>query len=629
MNSWRTLLAVGYDLIASLLAWTASIAIAQRSVPALDGVTPFVSALIIVMMVQMACFAAFRLYRGIWRYASFLDLRRIGVAVLMATLVQTTLIFLIQRGEMVPRLALLLNPVILVVMMAGGRIIYRWWKELRPYAGLRHEGEPVLVMGAGEAGYKVVFELSRSPAWAVCGLLDDEPAKLGRELYGSRVLGSWEQLASVAASTGARHALIAVGSHNRHARRRAFDLCEQAGVRLLVVPAIEELMAGEPVSTSIRNIDLDDLLGRDPVRLDAPGLSRMLTQRCVLVTGAGGSIGADLCRQIARFSPARLVLLDSSEFALYEAEESLAYRFPGIVLNACVGDVKDSQRLDELFARLRPDIVFHAAAYKHVPIMEGENAWQAVRNNVWGSLQVIEASRRHSVRKLVIVSTDKAVNPTNVMGATKRLAELLAQRHAETEGTSIVTVRFGNVLGSTGSVIPKFKAQIARGGPITVTHPEVERYFMSVSEATQLVLQAAAMGDGGEVFVLEMGKAVKIVDLARDLIRLSGLTEQQIPIRFVGLRPGEKLFEELLANGETTLPTRHPKVRISRPTELPDADWERALRQWLAQPGAVDPATVRATLARFVPEYSPFRATPADASSGTVIALKHVAGKRA
>ena len=299
------------------------------------------------------------------------------------------------------------------------------------------------------------------------------------------------------------------------------------------------------------------------------------------------------------------MLFEASEYALYQVAEDLSHQFPSVPLHTLVGDIRHRNRLDELFELHKPEIVFHAAAYKHVPLMEVDNAWQAVSNNVGGTLEVLDAAERHSVRKLVIVSTDKAVNPTNVMGATKRLAELLALRRPAARSLQIVTVRFGNVLGSTGSVIPKFKAQIARGGPVTVTHPEVRRYFMSVSEASQLVLQAAAMGRGGEVFVLDMGEPVRIVDLARDLIRLSGASEDDVPIRFTGLRPGEKLFEELLADGEATLATHHPKVRISRASEIPGEAWEQEVIAWVRQPGPVSDETVRSALSRFVPEYSP------------------------
>jgi FlaA1/EpsC-like NDP-sugar epimerase len=322
------------------------------------------------------------------------------------------------------------------------------------------------------------------------------------------------------------------------------------------------------------------------------------------VTGAGGSIGSELCRQIARFGPARLVLFEQSEFALYSVEQWFAVHAPAVVLVPLAGDVKDVARLDEVFAAWRPQAVFHAAAYKHVPLMEVGNAWQAVRNNVLGTLAVAECAQRFGAERFVLISTDKAVNPTNVMGATKRLAEMACEAlHRQASGTQFEMVRFGNVLGSTGSVIPKFQEQIARGGPVTVTHPEITRYFMSIPEAAQLVLQAAAMGQGGEIFVLDMGEPVKIVDLARKMIHLSGYAESEIRIEFSGLRPGEKLYEELLADAEETRETPHPKLRIARARAVDD-DFLPNLRPWFSEPAQSD-AQVRQTLMRWVPEYQP------------------------
>ncbi|HEX6320082.1 MAG TPA: UDP-N-acetylglucosamine 4,6-dehydratase family protein, partial [Burkholderiales bacterium] len=345
----------------------------------------------------------------------------------------------------------------------------------------------------------------------------------------------------------------------------------------------------------------------DPVQLDAAGLHAFLDGKTVLVTGAGGSIGSELCRQIARFAPARIVLLDSSEFALYTIEQEFRDQHAGTPIAAVIGDAKDERRMAEVVERFKPQVVFHAAAYKHVPLMEQDNAFQAVENNVLSTLVVARAAARAGAEKFVLVSTDKAVNPANVMGASKRLAELACQALQE-EGTQRVTqfviVRFGNVLGSTGSVVPRFREQIARGGPVTVTHPEIQRYFMSIPEATQLVLQAALMGKGGEIYVLDMGEPVKIADLARDLIRLSGYSEADIRIEYTGLRPGEKLYEEPLADAETTLPTPHPKLRIARVRTQAGTSVE-AILAWLAGPREVHAEAVRAKLREWVPEYRP------------------------
>ncbi|MCX7169344.1 MAG: nucleoside-diphosphate sugar epimerase/dehydratase, partial [Proteobacteria bacterium] len=392
-------------------------------------------------------------------------------------------------------------------------------------------------------------------------------------------------------------------------RRRAAQLASDAGLSLLTVPSFEDLLSGRVAISQIRRVELEDLLGRDPVQLDEQGLHGLLAGNAVLVTGAGGSIGSELCRQIARYSPRLLVFLDISEYAIYRIEQEFTRQFPGLSIACLVGDVGDAARLADIFNQYRPEVVFHAAAYKHVPLMENENAWQALRNNVLGTWRVASAALAHGTGRFVLISTDKAVNPTNVMGASKRLAEMVCQalsRHGQAAlpATRFVIVRFGNVLDSSGSVIPKFREQIAQGGPVTVTHPEIVRYFMLIPEAAQLVLQAGLMGQGGEIFVLDMGEPIRIVDLAREMIRLSGFTEEDIHIEFTGLRPGEKLYEELLADGETTRPTPHPKLRVARADAIGDAAWLAELHAWLDRP-SMPSASVKQELAARVPEYRP------------------------
>jgi FlaA1/EpsC-like NDP-sugar epimerase len=357
--------------------------------------------------------------------------------------------------------------------------------------------------------------------------------------------------------------------------------------------------------SALRRIELDDLLGRDPVALDDAGLHGFIDGRTVLVTGAGGSIGSELCRQIARFAPRQIVLFEMSELALYSIEQEFRDRFPQAHIAATIGDAKDSVRVAEIFERFKPQVVFHAAAYKHVPLMEEDNAFQAVANNVLSTLVLGRAARSFGAEKCVLVSTDKAVNPVNVMGASKRLAELVCQALQQGSETQFVIVRFGNVLGSTGSVVPRFREQIARGGPVTVTHPEIQRYFMSIPEATQLVLQAALMGRGGEIYVLDMGEPVKIADLARQMIRLSGFSEEDIGIVYSGLRPGEKLYEEPLADSEKTVATPHPKLRIAMVRPPRDGELLEEVGQWFERRDASDPRAVRVRLQRWVPEYRP------------------------
>lgn len=545
------------------------------------------------------------LYRGIWMFASLPDLKRVLRAVGLST-AALLVFFALYRFEhqIVPRSLLVLYPMLMMLYMGGGRAAYRMWKEHRLYGGLIAQGKPVVIVGAGRGGAMLVRELERSADWRVVCLVDDDRSKWGRELSGHLVVGGIEGLPDVLATEKAAHVILAMPSAAAEARRLATNLAVESGAHVFTVPGLEDVMAGRVAISSIRPVEIEDLLGREPVWIDTPHVANMVAGKVILITGAGGSIGSELCRQLARFGPEKLVLYEQSEFALYTLEQWFALHMPEIVLAPLAGDVKDAARLDEVFAAYLPQVVFHAAAYKHVPLMEVGNAWQAVRNNVMGTLRVAEAASRFNADRFVLISTDKAVNPTNVMGATKRLAEMVCEAlHGQGCYTQFGMVRFGNVLGSTGSVIPKFQEQIARGGPVTVTHPEITRYFMSIPEAAQLVLQAAAMGAGGEIFVLDMGEPVRIVDLARKMIHLCGYSDGEIRIEYTGLRPGEKLFEELLADAEQTHRTPHPKLRIARARTVDD-DFLQNLRPWLAEDCQSD-EIVREELMRWVPEYHP------------------------
>ena len=545
------------------------------------------------------------LYRGIWMFASLPDLKRVLRAVGFSTIALLAFFAFYRHGQqVVPRSLLVLYPMLLILYMGGGRAAYRMWKEHRLYGGLIAQGKPVVVVGAGRGGAMLVRELERSADWRVVALVDDDASKWGRELSGNPVIGGIESLPEVLASEKASHVILAMPSAAADACRRATDLAVEAGAHVFTVPGIEDVMGGRVAISSIRPVEIEDLLGREPVWIDTRHVADMVEGKSILVTGAGGSIGSELCRQLARFGPRKLVLFEQSEFALYTLEQWFSVHMPDIALVSLAGDVKDAARLAEVFEAYGPQVVFHAAAYKHVPLMEVGNAWQAVRNNVLGTLQVAECAARFGAERFVLISTDKAVNPTNVMGATKRLAEMVCEAlHRQEGSTQFEMVRFGNVLGSTGSVIPKFQGQIARGGPVTVTHPEITRYFMSIPEAAQLVLQAAAMGQGGEIFVLDMGEPVKIVDLARKMIHLSGYSDSEIRIEFTGLRPGEKLYEELLADAEQTRQTPHPKLRIAKARAVED-DFLPELRAWLENRSQSD-SQVREILVRWVPEYTP------------------------
>ncbi len=604
----RSLVAMAHDMSWTAIVWLGCYAFRYSFALSSDIFINALTTLPVVLIIHLACFRFFGLYRGVWRYASFHDLQRIALAIAVAALLVPTSMLLWRYGIGVPRSLYVLHPLVLLVFMAGGRIVYRWWKEELPWSLVNNRGKPVLLLTTGQPPMSVIEQFRRSENWRLVGALDDVPSRHGRSLAGIPVLGRWEDIAQVAGRNGVAHAILSEGAMDHLTRRRAYDLCERARIKLMLMPRVDDLLSGRVRVSQVRDVELDDLLGRDAVALDTEGVSYLLKGNVVLVTGAGGTVGSELVRQVAQFGPSLLVLLEQSEFALYSLHQELEQSHPDVPVRCVIGDVKDAIRLDQVFGRYRPRVVFHAAAYKHVPMMEQENAWAAVLNNALGTYCVAEAAACHPVEKLVFISTDKAVNPTSVMGATKRMAEMLLQHLAQRSRVPTVIVRFGNVLGSTGSVVPKFKAQIARGGPVTVTHPEITRFFMSVTEAAQLVIQSALMGRSGEIFVLDMGKPVKIVDLARDLIRLSGFTEDDIRIEFAGLRPGEKLYEELLANSETTLATRHAKLRIAKASRIPDENWNREVLRWLGQTTPLSEVETKAGLASFVPEYQPFPA---------------------
>ena len=607
-HNWRAWLAFFHDLCAAAIAWVAIYALRFN----LDLRAPYYAdvpwTLAWIVPLQGAIFLAFGLYRGLWRYASMPDLQRIVLAAGLGALLIPLVLVMLQLQMVVPRSVLIFYPIVLIFLMAGNRFAYRIWKEHRLYSPLLALGEPVLVVGAGDAGARLTAELARSRQWRVVGLVDDDPAKQGRQLRNVGVLGPISSLPVWAKKYGVRKAIIALPSAAHGVRRRVAEICADTGLEALTVPSYDDLINGRSALTTIRTIELDDLLGRDPVVLDSEGLAEWLGNRVALVTGAGGSIGAELCRQIARFRPAKLVLFDISEAALYEIRMALTDAFPQLPVAAVVGDVKHAALVDAVLARERPGVVFHAGAYKHVPLMEETNAWQAVRNNAFGTWVLARAAIAAKVEKFVFVSTDKAVNPTNVMGASKRLAEIVCQS-LQGGGTQFVLVRFGNVFGSAGSVIPRFSEQIARGGPVTVTHPDITRYFMSLSEATQLLLQAGLQGKGGEILVLDMGEPVRIVDLAHNMIRLSGADPDRIPVVFTGLRPGEKLYEEPLASEEATLPTPHPQLRIAQ-ARAANRDAIGQMVAWCEHDRAADDAEVRARLKAWIPEYMPSAGAP-------------------
>ncbi|WP_322091658.1 polysaccharide biosynthesis protein [Paraburkholderia bannensis] len=603
--SWLSFSVFFFDMLAAVAAWLVAYIVRFNGEIPVGFFKGACTALLWVLPVYGVMFRTFGLYRGLWVFASLPDLMRIAKAVVVGAIVVMIGAVMFQPHPIIPRSVLVLTPMLLFLAMGGARAVYRASKEFYLYGGLVGRGKPVLILGAGGAGASLARELSRSGEWRLVGLLDDDVAKRGREIYGYKVLGTIDEIASWTETLKVEHVIIAIPSAPVETQRRLATLCVRLGVKAMVLPSLTALMPSQGFLSQIRQIDLEDLLGREAVNIDTAHVEALLCDRVVMVTGAGGSIGSELCRQILKFKPAQLIAFDVSEYAIYRLTEEIRERFPELAMISFIGDAKDSLLLDHIMSRYAPHIVFHAAAYKHVPLMEELNAWQALRNNVLGTYRVATAAIRNGVRHFVLISTDKAVNPTNVMGASKRLAEMACQALQQTSNrTQFETVRFGNVLGSAGSVIPKFQQQIARGGPVTVTHPEITRFFMTIPEAAQLVLQASSMGQGGEIFILDMGEPVRIVDLAHDLIRLYGYAEDQIRIEFSGLRPGEKLYEELLADDEMTARTAHPKLRIARAREVP-VNLLDELLPWLMQHRVPNDDEVRRDLRRWVPEYQP------------------------
>lgn len=615
---YRTIIAFTHDFVAVGVAWwIAYLFRFNFDIPSSVSVV-LISILPWIVLTQTSFFLWLGLYRGVWRYASLPDVKRIVIAVLMGTLCVLVLLGLLDQLQNIPGSVIILAPLLLLLIMGSSRLIYRAWKEHRLYSLESYEAKLVLVIGAGRTGINLTKDLARSREWHVVGMLDDNPRKFGTRLQGVRVLGNIKELPEWVQKLNVGHVIIAIPSVSHRIYRQALEMCSELGVKVMTVPSYSDLISGKAVVSKIREIELDDLLGREPVVLDNDGLHGLLSDQVILVTGAGGSIGSELCRQLMVFKPDRIVFVELNEFALYSVQEEFVARFPEAKLTFVIGDIKDEPRMTQLFSQFRPTVVFHAAAYKHVPLMEEGNGCQALLNNVWGTYVVAKVAINFGVKKFVLISTDKAVNPISIMGATKRLAEMVCQALQQSNAcdlknnlsesickTCFVMVRFGNVLGSTGSVIPKFRDQITKGGPITVTHPDMTRYFMSIPEATQLVLQAGLMGGvegGGEIFVLDMGSPVKIVDLAKDLIRLSGLTEEDIHIEYTGLRCGEKIHEELLSSDENALPTPHEKLRIAQARQV-DEKWLEYLVSSLENVTVLSDLEVQEYLAKWVPEY--------------------------
>jgi FlaA1/EpsC-like NDP-sugar epimerase len=568
----RPLIIALHVFLIPLAYWSAFQLRFEFNVPA-EFQALFVATVPSVVLLRLATFFGFGLFSGWWRHAGMHDLEALVKAVTLSSGLLVVGFFMTGNLGGFPRSILVLDWVLAILLFGGVRFVTRAFREQRLTPRRTRPGKRTLIVGAGNSAERLLREVQRCPSAEMCpiGLADDDPEKLGMRIHGIPVLGTTHEIPEIAGRLQPELLVIAIPSAERDEMRQIVDACLSTGIEVKIVPSLGELLDGRARMNELRDVEIDDLLGRDSVELSMDGPQGDLHGRRVLVTGGAGSIGSELARQIARFEPATLILLDQAESPLYFTQLELTRVHPALAIIPIVADVTDEARLEGIFSQYRPEYVFHAAAYKHVPLMEN-NTIEAVRNNVVGTLKVGRCAARYGADKFVLISTDKAVRPSSVMGASKRLAELVVLGWPELRDstTDFRAVRFGNVLGSDGSVIPLFKKQLAAGHPLTVTHPDVTRYFMTIPEAVQLVLQAGALGEAaGRILMLDMGTPVRIVELAEQLVRLSGLEPYvDIPISFTGLRPGEKLHEELMSDLETTVPTPVPKVRIVQTNDL-------------------------------------------------------------
>ncbi|MBC8060005.1 MAG: polysaccharide biosynthesis protein [Clostridiaceae bacterium] len=524
---------------------------------------------IIVTVIYIACFYLFKLYESLWSYASIDEFMLVIGGCLASNLI--TIAFVRVFGNGFAYGVSIISCAFSIIFIVGFRMsfrIYGRFENIINYNVNKGERKRVMIIGAGAAAAMVIKEMksSNQGKYMPVALIDDEAYKKGKNIMGVKVLGSRKDIPTIAKEEAIETILIAIPTIEDEDKKRIFEICKKTNCKIEIIPGMYEIINGKVSLSQIRQVDIEDLLGRKAVELDMEGISGYLHNKTILVTGGGGSIGSELCREISKFEPKQLIILDIYENNAYDLQNELKYKYPKLDLKILIGSVRDKGRLESIFVKYLPNVVFHAAAHKHVPLME-ESPMEAIKNNVFGTYNVADCAHRFKVERFVMISTDKAVNPTNVMGATKRMCEMIIQSIDKTSETQFVAVRFGNVLGSNGSVIPLFKNQIAHGGPITLTSKNITRFFMTIPEAAQLVLQAGAFAEGGEIFVLDMGKPVKIYDLAWDLIKLSGFEpNEDIKIEITGLRPGEKLYEELLMSEEGLTNTKHQKIFVGKPT---------------------------------------------------------------
>ena len=566
------------------------------------------------VVTAVVIFALFRLYSSLWSYAGATEFKNITLACGLASLLNMGVIMALNSEKTVPlpRSYYILYFVFLLILVIMSRFFYRTFFSVKKQVAetkTREARKRVLIIGAGSGGNDLIREIKTSKYlnMKVVGAIDDDAGKVGNYIHGVKVLGKRDDIPRIAEKYRVEEIILAMPSVSAKQVHEILEICKTTGCELKKMPGIYQLVTGEVSISDLREVEVNDLLGRDPIQVNVDSIMGYVENRTVLVTGGGGSIGSELCRQIAKHKPKRLVIVDIYENTTYDVQNELKKTYPDLDLVVLIASVRNTKRMDQIFEIYRPDIVYHAAAHKHVPLME-DSPNEAIKNNVLGTWKIVQAADRWKVKRFVMISTDKAVNPTNIMGASKRLCEMIIQTYDKHSETSFVAVRFGNVLGSNGSVIPLFKKQIAEGGPVTVTHPDIIRYFMTIPEAVSLVLQAGAYAKGGEIFVLDMGEPVKILDLAKNLILLSGhKPDEDIKIVFTGLRPGEKLYEEMLMKEEGLQETENKLIHIGKPIEMDEAKFMEDLKE-LGEYVITEPFDIRDFVQRMVPTYHPQQA---------------------
>ena len=567
MNRFKTFILVIIDIFLINMSYLLAINIIANE-KFTEYATIYEKDFVIFTAIYIICFYLFKMYSSLWHLTGIDEfLLGVGGGILGGGI---SILYTRSLGAYVPINVCVVATMLTCIFVLGYRILYRVYRRTLLYIPYKYSNdqERVMIIGAGSAGTMIINEMlsRRNLKLNPIVLIDDREFKQGKRISGVKVEGKREDIIRLSEEKSIDTILLAIPSIDNENKKEILDICKKTNCKIKIIPGIYEIISGEATVSKIKDVELEDLLGRDPIVLDNKGISEYLNDKVVLVTGAGGSIGSELCRQIVLFGPKRLILFDIYENSVYDIQNELKSKYPDLTMNVLIGSIRDKERLEEIFKKYKVEVVFHAAAHKHVPLME-DSPKEAIKNNVFGTLNLVKTAHEYNIKRFVLISTDKAVNPTNIMGATKRLCEMIVQSYNTISKTEFVAVRFGNVLGSNGSVIPLFKKQIQNGGPITVTHKNITRYFMLIPEAAQLVLQAGCFAKGGEIFVLDMGKPVKIYDLALDLIKLSGLEPNtDIKIKITGLRPGEKLYEELLMSEEGLKNTSHKKIYIGKPT---------------------------------------------------------------